>query len=162
MTLVGPVAEGGAGWTGWLTVTANDGSNFRGPSLDKFVVIIILHQVMSRFCLSSYPQLSACRNFAHGRPPPWSPERLLSQNPERGLKSEKRTPHYEHGACLLMPVMHCKVRDVVFSETARVDVGLAVELWNKGMLWDKLMGTHWLPLTTVKQSNKVCNGDACP
>ena len=42
------------------------------------------------------------------------------------------------------------------SETARVDVGLAVELWNKGMLWDKLMGTHWLPLTTVKQSNKVC------
>ena len=43
----------------------------------------------------------------------------------------------------------------VHSETARVDVGLAVELWNKGMLWDKLMGTHWLPLTTVKQSNKV-------
>jgi len=41
------------------------------------------------------------------------------------------------------------------SETARVDVGLAVELWNKGMLWDKLMGTHWLPLTTVKQSSKV-------
>ena len=51
MTLVGPVAEGGAGWTGWLTVTANDESNFRGPSLDKFVIIIILHQVMSRFCL---------------------------------------------------------------------------------------------------------------
>jgi len=44
---------------------------------------------------------------------------------------------------------------VLRSETARVDVGLAVELWNKGMLWDKLMGTHWLPLTTVKQSNKV-------
>jgi len=30
-----------------------------------------------------------------------------------------------------------------------------VELWNKGMLWDKLMGTHWLSLTTVKQSSKV-------
>ena len=41
------------------------------------------------------------------------------------------------------------------SETARVDVGLVVELWNKGMLWDKLMGTHWLSLTTVKQSSKV-------
>ena len=36
-----------------------------------------------------------------------------------------------------------------------MDVGLAVELWNKGMLWDKLMGTHWLSLTTVKQSSKV-------
>jgi len=36
-----------------------------------------------------------------------------------------------------------------------VDVGLVVELWNKGMLWDKLMGTHWLSLSTVKQSSKV-------
>ena len=44
---------------------------------------------------------------------------------------------------------------MLYSETARVDVGLVVELWNKGMLWDKLMGTHWLSLTTVKQSSKV-------
>jgi len=51
--------------------------------------------------------------------------------------------------------MHCKVRDVVFSETARVDVGLAVELWNKGVLWDKLLGTHWIPLTTIRQTNEV-------
>ena len=37
----------------------------------------------------------------------------------------------------------------------RLDTGLIVELWNKGMLWDKLMGLHWLPLTKIHHSNKV-------
>ena len=37
----------------------------------------------------------------------------------------------------------------------RLDAGLVVELWNKGMLWDKLIGTHWLPLIGVKHSNQV-------
>ncbi|ELT96424.1 hypothetical protein CAPTEDRAFT_120488, partial [Capitella teleta] len=39
-------------------------------------------------------------------------------------------------------------------ETMRLDTGLVVELWNKGMLWDKLIGTHWLPLVTVKHTNQ--------
>ena len=56
-----------------------------------------------------------------------------------------RFTYLQTGACVC----------AVFSETTRVDVGLVVELWNKGMLWDKLMGTHWLSLTTVKQSNMV-------
>ena len=42
------------------------------------------------------------------------------------------------------------------SETMRLDTGLIVELWNKGMLWDKLLGTHWLPLMSVHHSNQVC------
>ena len=42
-----------------------------------------------------------------------------------------------------------------FSETNRLDTGLIVELWNKGMLWDKLIGTHWLPLLGVKHSNQA-------
>ena len=37
----------------------------------------------------------------------------------------------------------------------RLDSGLIIELWNKGMLWDKLIGTHWLPLMSVKHSNQV-------
>ena len=41
------------------------------------------------------------------------------------------------------------------SETVQLELGLTIELWNKGMLWDKLLGTHWLPLTNVKFSNKV-------
>jgi hypothetical protein len=44
---------------------------------------------------------------------------------------------------------------VFASETQRLDTGLSVELWNKGMLWDKLMGTHWLPLVNIRHSNTV-------
>ena len=40
----------------------------------------------------------------------------------------------------------------------RMDMGLIIELWNKGMLWDKLIGTHWLPLITIKHSNQVSKG----
>ena len=63
-----------------------------------------------------------------------------------------------------MRVLFCKVRDhqlthestfVFFSETMRLDAGLIIELWNKGMLWDKLIGTHWLPLMSIKHSNQV-------
>uniref|UniRef100_A0A915DFH5 C2 domain-containing protein n=1 Tax=Ditylenchus dipsaci TaxID=166011 RepID=A0A915DFH5_9BILA len=32
-------------------------------------------------------------------------------------------------------------------ETNRLDQGLTFELWNKGVLWDKLMGVHYYPLT---------------
>ncbi|KAL8606646.1 Phorbol ester/diacylglycerol-binding protein unc-13 [Nucella lapillus] len=35
----------------------------------------------------------------------------------------------------------CWEQDFLF-ETMRLDTGLIVELWNKGMLWDKLMGLH--------------------
>ena len=41
------------------------------------------------------------------------------------------------------------------SDAQHVDNGLAVELWNKGVLWDKLLGTHWIPLTAIRQTNQV-------
>ncbi|XP_025017990.1 uncharacterized protein LOC112539558 [Tetranychus urticae] len=39
-------------------------------------------------------------------------------------------------------------QDFLF-ETNRLDTGLIVELWNKGLLWDKLLGCHWIPLTII-------------
>jgi len=47
----------------------------------------------------------------------------------------------------------------VCSDAQHVGNGLAVELWNKGVLWDKLLGTHWIPLATIRQTNQVsyCN-----
>ena len=39
------------------------------------------------------------------------------------------------------------------SETNRLDTGLVIELWNKGMLWDKIIGTYWLPLLSIPHSN---------
>ena len=41
------------------------------------------------------------------------------------------------------------------SETAQLDKCLTIELWNKGMLWDNLVGVQYLPLTNIKFSNKV-------
>ncbi|XP_055864436.1 protein unc-13 homolog B-like isoform X1 [Biomphalaria glabrata] len=48
-------------------------------------------------------------------------------------------------------------QDFLF-ETMRLDTGLVIEVWNKGMLWDKLLGLHWLPLTKVQHSNKEGKG----
>lgn len=38
----------------------------------------------------------------------------------------------------------------IFSETNRIDEGMILELWSKGVLWDKLLGVHYLPLTEIK------------
>ncbi|XP_076336615.1 uncharacterized protein LOC143239442 [Tachypleus tridentatus] len=48
-------------------------------------------------------------------------------------------------------------QDFMF-ETNRMDTGLIIEVWNKGMLWDKLMGSQWLPLMSVQYSNEVGEG----
>jgi hypothetical protein len=30
-----------------------------------------------------------------------------------------------------------------------LDSGLLLEVWEKGMLWDKAIGYYWCPLTTI-------------
>ena len=42
-----------------------------------------------------------------------------------------------------------------FSETNRMDTGLLIEVWSKGMLWDKAMGYHWLYLQNIPHTNEV-------
>ncbi|XP_041370818.1 protein unc-13 homolog B-like isoform X3 [Gigantopelta aegis] len=51
----------------------------------------------------------------------------------------------------------CWEQDFLF-ETMRLDTGLVIEVWNKGMLWDKLLGLHWLPLTKIHHSNQEGEG----
>lgn len=41
------------------------------------------------------------------------------------------------------------------SETNCLDTGLLIEVWNKGLIWDKAMGHYWLPLQQVPYSNEV-------
>ncbi|CAD6189867.1 unnamed protein product [Caenorhabditis auriculariae] len=43
-------------------------------------------------------------------------------------------------------------------ETNRLDEGMVLELWAKGVLWDKLIGVHYMPLTDVKYSNLAGEG----
>lgn len=44
--------------------------------------------------------------------------------------------------------------NIIFnSEINEQDDGLTVELWNRGMLWDKLLGVHWLRLINIKHSD---------
>ena len=46
-------------------------------------------------------------------------------------------------------------QDFLF-ETNRMDTGLVIELWNKGLLWDKLLGCHWIPLMSIQFASEVC------
>ncbi|XP_045034176.1 protein unc-13 homolog B isoform X3 [Daphnia magna] len=44
-------------------------------------------------------------------------------------------------------------QDFLF-ETNCLDTGLLIEVWNKGLIWDKAMGHYWLPLQQVPYSNE--------
>nr|XP_002124363.1 protein unc-13 homolog B-like [Ciona intestinalis] len=48
-------------------------------------------------------------------------------------------------------------QDYMF-EISRVDLGLSIEIWNKGVLWDTLLGTAWLPLSHVPHCNEEGDG----
>ncbi|XP_041464708.1 protein unc-13 homolog A-like [Lytechinus variegatus] len=45
-------------------------------------------------------------------------------------------------------------QDFMF-ETNQLNVGLVVELWTKGLIWDTLLGTALVPLRGIKQSSEV-------
>lgn len=47
----------------------------------------------------------------------------------------------------------------IFSETNDLNTGLLIEVWSKGMIWDRAMGYHWIPLQTVQYSNEVSSTD---
>uniref|UniRef100_A0A8C9Y908 Unc-13 homolog A n=1 Tax=Sander lucioperca TaxID=283035 RepID=A0A8C9Y908_SANLU len=44
-------------------------------------------------------------------------------------------------------------QDFMF-EINRLDLGLTVEVWNKGLIWDTMVGTVWIPLQGIRQSNE--------
>ncbi|KTG01944.1 hypothetical protein cypCar_00005937, partial [Cyprinus carpio] len=41
----------------------------------------------------------------------------------------------------------------------RLDLGLVVEVWSKGLIWDTLIGTAWIPLNTIRQSDEEGPGE---
>ncbi|KIH49468.1 hypothetical protein ANCDUO_20457, partial [Ancylostoma duodenale] len=45
------------------------------------------------------------------------------------------------------------------SETNRLDEGMIIELWSKGVLWDRLLGVHFMPLTDVRYWFSAAPGD---
>lgn len=52
----------------------------------------------------------------------------------------------------------CWEQDFMF-EINRLDLGLIVEVWNKGLIWDTMVGTAWIPLKSIRQSEKEGSGD---
>ncbi|KAG8454539.1 hypothetical protein GDO86_000964 [Hymenochirus boettgeri] len=44
-------------------------------------------------------------------------------------------------------------------EINRLDLGLTVEVWNKGLIWDTMVGMVWIPLRTIRQSNEEGPGE---
>ncbi|XP_031430278.1 protein unc-13 homolog A isoform X3 [Clupea harengus] len=47
----------------------------------------------------------------------------------------------------------CWEQDFMF-EINRLDLGLTVEIWDKGLIWDTMVGTLWVPLRSIRQSNE--------
>ncbi|WKX92807.1 hypothetical protein Q1695_010668 [Nippostrongylus brasiliensis] len=43
----------------------------------------------------------------------------------------------------------CWEQEFIF-ETNRLDEGMIIELWSKGVLWDRLLGVHFMPLTDIR------------
>uniref|UniRef100_A0A3B3VVZ9 Unc-13 homolog A n=1 Tax=Poecilia latipinna TaxID=48699 RepID=A0A3B3VVZ9_9TELE len=52
----------------------------------------------------------------------------------------------------------CWEQDFMF-EINRLDLGLTVEVWNKGLIWDTMVGTVWIPLGSIRQSNEEGPGE---
>uniref|UniRef100_H3CAA5 Unc-13 homolog B n=1 Tax=Tetraodon nigroviridis TaxID=99883 RepID=H3CAA5_TETNG len=52
----------------------------------------------------------------------------------------------------------CWEQDFMF-EINRLDLGLIVEVWNKGLIWDTMVGTAWIPLKRIRQSEEEGSGD---
>ncbi|XP_041426440.1 protein unc-13 homolog B isoform X5 [Xenopus laevis] len=52
----------------------------------------------------------------------------------------------------------CWEQDFMF-EISRLDLGLIVEMWNKGLIWDTMVGTVWIPLQTIRQSEEEGPGE---
>ncbi|TRY65285.1 hypothetical protein DNTS_015442, partial [Danionella cerebrum] len=52
----------------------------------------------------------------------------------------------------------CWEQDFMF-EISRLDLGLIVEVWNKGLIWDTMLGTAWIPLKSVCQSEEEGPGE---
>ena len=44
---------------------------------------------------------------------------------------------------------------LVISEVTDLDTGLLLEVWEKGMLWDKAIGYYWCPLNTIPFTKQV-------
>ncbi|XP_043402725.1 protein unc-13 homolog B isoform X8 [Chelonia mydas] len=44
-------------------------------------------------------------------------------------------------------------------EISRLDLGLIVEVWNKGLIWDTMVGTVWIALKAVRQSDEEGPGE---
>ncbi|KAL4710990.1 hypothetical protein ACJJTC_017955, partial [Scirpophaga incertulas] len=51
----------------------------------------------------------------------------------------------------------CWEQDFLF-EINDINLGLLVEVWNKGVIWDRAIGYHYLPLTTVAYNEQECGG----
>ncbi|KAK2508354.1 hypothetical protein MC885_002195 [Smutsia gigantea] len=45
------------------------------------------------------------------------------------------------------------------SEISRLDLGLSVEVWNKGLIWDTMVGTVWIALKAIRQSDEEGPGE---
>ncbi|CAG01353.1 unnamed protein product, partial [Tetraodon nigroviridis] len=63
-------------------------------------------------------------------------------------------PCWEQDFMFLYLLEECLSQRLRLSEINRLDLGLTVEVWNKGLIWDTMVGTLWIPLRSIRQSNE--------
>lgn len=57
---------------------------------------------------------------------------------------------------MIESMRHICIQNIVFnSEVNNLDAGLLIEVKNKGVIWDKSLGYHWLHLRDIQNSNVV-------
>ncbi|KAL1140010.1 hypothetical protein AAG570_006987 [Ranatra chinensis] len=83
--------------------------------------------------------------------------------PNWALPSPGQDSHTEYPKFGLLPklricdnnnIQYDTGTNMVICETNDLNTGLLLEVWNKGMIWDRALGYHWLPLPTVHYSNE--------
>ncbi|XP_035713667.1 protein unc-13 homolog A-like [Folsomia candida] len=52
-------------------------------------------------------------------------------------------------------------QDFLF-EVNNLDAGLLIEVWSKGVIWDRAVGYHWLHLRDIQHSNMEGSGQWLP
>ncbi|KAA0703812.1 Protein unc-13 -like protein B [Triplophysa tibetana] len=89
----------------------------------------------------------------------------------RQTHKEKKARPYKFNAYVTLKVQNvksttitvrgdqpCWEQDFMF-EISRLDLGLIVEVWNKGLIWDTMLGTSWIPLKSIRHSEEEGPGE---
>uniref|UniRef100_A0A3B4CWR2 Unc-13 homolog B n=1 Tax=Pygocentrus nattereri TaxID=42514 RepID=A0A3B4CWR2_PYGNA len=88
----------------------------------------------------------------------FSPNRALAQGDKFNAYVTLKVQNVKSTTITVRGDQPCWEQDFMF-EISRLDLGLIVEVWNKGLIWDTMLGTAWIPLKSIRQSEEEGPGE---